>query len=150
MPGVYVKRFTNNGSPKSLPAITVTAGMKRSVAVGFNSQGTVSRVTVKQTGGTPCGVVVELFDSLVPFPPGEYSVAAAPADDVSLYRIMPPMDGPAGAGIENLDHQVGYKYHNQDGGFTDNQRFIYLLIVPQGAVDMTTWDVVLAGEGSVG
>lgn len=150
MPGIYVKRFTNNGSPKSQPAITIAIGTKRCVAVGFNSQGTISRLTVKQAGGTPCGIVAELFDSVIPFPPGEYPLNGLPADDLSLYRIMPPMDGPAGAGIENLDSQQGYKYQNQDGGFTNNQRFIYLLLIPQQAVDLTTWDVVLAGEGGAG
>lgn len=150
MAGIYVKRYTNNGSPKSQPAITVTAGKKRCVAVGFNSQGTISRITVKQTGGTPVAVTVELFDSQIPFPPGEYLSAASPADDLSLYRIMPPMTATAGNAIENLEDQFGFKYHNQDGGFTDNQRFIYLLIAPTSAGDMTTWDVVIAGEGAAG
>lgn len=150
MPGVYVKRFTNNGSPKAQPAITIDTGMKRCVAVGFNSQGTISRLTVKQAGGTPCGVVADLFDSTIPFPPGEYPVNAPPADDVSLYRILPSQTGASGTGIETLENQMGYKYQNQDGGFTNNQRFVYLLLTPQGAVDLTTWEVVLAGEGAIG
>jgi len=147
MPKVYVKRFTDNGAPKALPAIVITAGNKRSVAVPFPTEGYLTRLVIKQTDGTPVAYDVELLDSELPYPEGESLVADPAADDVELYRIIPQQNvGIPGDVLEITNKEHGYPFHNQDGTFTDNQRKIYLVIIPDSAVDDTTWDVSLTAH----
>lgn len=150
MSKVYVRRYTDNGTPLAKPPITVTVGMQRSVEIPFPSEGYLTRLTVKQTDGTSVGFDIELLDSMVPYPPGETVVGAAAADDVELYRIIPQQNVSAGNTLELINNEHGYPFHNTDGTYTANQRKIYMLIVPDGAVDDTTYEVSFTAHTDVG
>jgi hypothetical protein len=150
MAKVYVKKYTNNGTPKALPAIVVGVGNLLSTAVGFPSEGYLTRLVVKQTGGTDVAFDVDLLDSKIPYPPSEVPVATLPADNIQLYQIIPTQNvGVPGNALELMSPNNGYPFHNSDGTYTNNQRVLYLVIKPIGAVDDTTWDVSLTAHTDI-
>lgn len=150
MSKVYVKRYSNNGAPKSLAPVTVGAGNLRSLDIAFPPEGYITRLVVKQTGGTNVAFVLELLESGIPYPAGQVAVATAPADDIELYRIMPQQAGLSGVAFELEGNQPGFPYRNDDGTFTLPQRFIYLIIKPTGSVGTTTWDIAITAHTDIG
>lgn len=150
MPKVYVKKYTNNGTPKALPAIIISSGNLYSVAVGFPSEGYLTRLVVKQTGGTDVAFDVDLLDSKIPYPPGEYPDDTEPVDDIVLYQIIPTQSvGTPGEALELMSPNNGYPFHNSDGTYTNNQRVLYLVIKPIDAGTDTVWDVSLTAHTDI-
>ncbi len=147
---VYSIKYTGQDLPKSRDPIVISAGNLRSVAVPFMTEGYITRLVVKQTAGANVNCVIELLDSEVPDPPGEQVVATDPADDIELYRIIAQQTLTSGSALVVLNQEYGYPFHNQDGTFTDNQRFIYLVLKPQSAATSTTWEVAMTGHNEIG
>lgn len=151
MPKVYVKKYTNNASPKSLPSITIDSGNIRCIQVGFPSEGYLTRLVVAQTAGTSVAFNVDLLDSKIPYPPGEYPSGTLPLDNLQIYQIISTQNIEApGTILELINSNYGYPFHNADGTYTANQRYLYLVIYPISASTQTTWDVSLTAHTDVG
>lgn len=147
---VYSIKYTNADLPKSHPPITIGAGMMRSVRVPFLTEGYLTRIVIKQTGGANVPCTIEVLDSKLPFPEGEYSTATAALDDVELYRIIDQQTVNAGVTLKLIHEEYGFPFHNQDGTFTDNQRCIYVVFTPTGSVQQTTWEMAITGHNEIG
>jgi hypothetical protein len=159
---VYPRLFSNNGSPLALPPLIVAGSTMECFQIPFPSEGSVAKLVVWQVpaaggGGTPCAFNVELLNSQIPYPlsGNPYAVGATPADLLPAYRIQMPSTGPLaqatpGAALTLDDDNVGFPFHNLDGNFANNQRFIYLLISPVGAGGQTVWNVFLLARTNVG
>jgi hypothetical protein len=147
---VYSIKYTGAALPKARAPITITAGNLRSVPVAFLTEGYITRLVIKQTGGTPVAAVVEVLDSKIPFPVGQYAVATAAADDIELYRIIAQQAVTSGAALTLIHEEYGFPFHNQDGTFSDNQRYIYIVIKPTSSLDTTTWEMAITGHNEIG
>lgn len=156
MPRIYTRVFSDEAFasrlPSSQPSVVIGGGMKRLVRMKMGSEGRLTDLTVKQLeieGQVP--FQVEVFKSRIPFPNFDIDivVATAPVDTVSLYRVIPPMSGPAGFPVEFDEETLGYAYKNMDGSYTNNQQFLYLLIEPTAA-GPTTWKISMTVERDIG
>lgn len=126
------------------PAIIVPAGKLISEAVPFMGQGFLTQMSIQQTGGTNVAAKVDLLESEAPFPPGIYDDEAVPTDNIANYRILPQQSVAAdGAAVEVFSNHNGYPFINQDGGYADNKRFLYLIITPTSSAEETSWDVTI-------
>lgn len=147
---IYVQRYTDNEDlPRAKPPITISAGKRKSIKVPFPSEGYLTKVVVFQTSGTAVNFDVEIVDSEIPFPTGEAAYNAAPADDVDLYRVIPKQTATAGNVISDINLEWGYPFNNQDGTLTDNQRYIYVVIIPNNSPDESTWEFSLTAHTEV-
>jgi hypothetical protein len=136
------------GSPpvkNAQPAILIPTGKKVCVRVRLMQQGFLTRLVVKQTGGTTAQAMVNLWDSSVLFTPGIHNSGDVAGDDVELYEILTPQTTAGTPPLLVVIGQTqGYPFVNQDTGYADNSRFIYLMIDPSAtSVDQTTWDVAM-------
>lgn len=153
---VYTKTYSHlfESIAKAKPSLSVATGKMVSFQIPFPSEGFMERVVVKQASGTAVGYHVELLNSKLPYPPGVYNSGAGAADALQFYRIQIPPTGPliaaSGTVMTYYDDDFALGFRNIDGGFTDNQRYIYLLIDPQSAGTTTTWDVLLQCRTDVG
>jgi len=145
---VYPISYTDKNVAKARDPIEITAGKKRSVAVKAPANGRVQRLIVWQQpsadgGGTPVDFEVELLDSKIPFPAGEYNSADDPADLLDAYRILVPPNAPlagsSGEAASLTSDNFGLEYRNKDGSYSDAEDFIYLLISPTSAATTTVW-----------
>jgi hypothetical protein len=159
---VYSIKYTDANLPKARDPITISAGKWRCVRIPFLTEGYITRLVIKQTGGESIECDVELLDSVVPYPVGEMDAGTAPDDDVDLYQIIESQTVPAGTPLRLIHEEYGFPFHNQDGTFTDNQRYLYLILAPGGglvgaqgaqtggAADTTTWELALTGHNEIG
>lgn len=160
---IWSVKYTGDESdppvPRARPAITVSAGMMRCVQVRAPSEGAVSKLVIKQSGGTPCECIVDLLDSEVPYAAGEQAAGTAPDDDIELYQIIDSQVVNEGDTLKLVHQEFGFPYHNQDGGYANNQRYLYLILQPigitgaqgpQGVDEETTWDVLLTIVTDIG
>jgi hypothetical protein len=156
MPRVYTRILSDEAyaarMPSSQPAVVIAGGMKRIVRMKMGSEGRLTDLSVKQLeteGQVP--FTVEVLKSKVPFPVFDLDipVATAPNDSLTLYRVVPPMVGPAGFPVEFDEESLGYAYKNMDGGWTENQQFLYLLLTPT-AGGPTTWKISMTVERDIG
>lgn len=156
MPRVYTRIFSDEAFaarlPSSQPSVVIAGDMKRIVRMKMGSEGRLTDLTVKQLeteGQVP--FEVEIFKSKVPFPLTDIDipVAQAPADTPGLYRVIPPMSGPAGFPVEFDEESLGFAYKNMDGTWTENQQFLYILIEPTAA-GPTTWKISMTVERDIG
>lgn len=137
------------GAPKSgvSPSVQIGAGQLTCIRVRSSSEGTLKQLIVLQTGGPAVAFTVELLASKLPFPPGLMPDTTVPAVPIQLYRVMAPMSGGAGSAAElTPDYQSGWPFHNVDGDYTMNERYIYMVIIPTGSVAPTKWDAAIIIE----
>jgi hypothetical protein len=153
---VYSKMYNANSAniAKASPPLTVTANKMTCFQIPFPSEGFMERVVVYQATGAPVAFSVEILNSRIPYPPGDYVNGAAAADKLENYRIQVPptsaLTAASGAVLTVADENFGEGFRNVDGGFTLNQRYIYLLINPTGNAGTTTWNVTLQCRTDVG
>lgn len=142
---IYSIKYTDNADlPKARPPITVTHQKMRSVKVSLVTEGSLTRIVLKQTGGTAKICKIRVLDSGIPYPEGEYNAGTSADDDVELYEIISQQTlTPAGSALAVINQEYGYPFHNQDGTYTDNQRYIYIILEPQASADDTTWDLAI-------
>jgi hypothetical protein len=140
---IYVVHYSGQSTPKAKDPIAINAGKMKCVAVPFPSQGFVTKLIVVQSGGPAVGVAVELLDSKIPFPVGEYATGTAPLDELAHYQILKSQNASAGNFVAVRGEEAGFPFVNRDSTFTDNQRFVYLVISPIGAVSATQWDATI-------
>lgn len=130
---------------KSGGKITITGTKKRSLAIELPSHGKLALVVVKQVGGVSVNFTVDVLCSKVPFPVGEYAVAAAAVSPVELYQVIQQQSATAGNAVA-FRSEYGQPYRNVDGSLSANERDLYLLITPSGAAGATDWDVAVTIE----
>ena len=129
------------------PSVTIAQNMKRLVRIKFVATGRLTGLEVRQTGGTNVAFTVDLLTTKAPYPPDtDVPVGDAAAITISTYRVIPQIVGTAGNPASFDDDTFGYLFRNVDGGFTDQQRYLYVLITPIDDVDPTTWDIRLEAE----
>lgn len=152
MSNIYTAAYTLKAVAKARPPLAVAAAKKVVFALDFPAEGFLERLVVYQLpeaddGGAPVDFSVELLNSLVPYEPGEYDPAAVPADNLEPYRIQMPPTAPmtalAGDVLSLASNEYGTAWRNLDGGPSDGQRYVYLLIEPDGAIEETQWCVFL-------
>ncbi len=135
---------TSAPKPGVYNSIDVTHTKKRCVKVPLLDVGYIKQMVIKQTGGTAKAAVVDLYCSSIPFAEGEYAVATAGSGVPDLYKIMPSQAVVSGTTLDiTPDYEVGWPFRNVDGDYTNNQRYVYLVINPTSSVDLTTWDVLI-------
>jgi len=164
----YTKMFTGLGYPANpalpvvaLPQITISAGKLKCVTVPFPSEGRLASVVVGQVNlptsspagtDTPVNFTVKVMAGAAPYPADqEQTIPFAPLANDEMFTI--PADnntGIAGTTLELITAEQGYQFVNLDGTPTNNIRKIYLVIIPTGAVQTTTWEAKLTCETDVG
>lgn len=146
---IYSKAYNVNYAniAKASPPLLVPSGKMGCFKIPFPSEGFMERVVIYQATGTSVAFGAELLNSQIPYPPGIYTSGASPVDKLEQYRIQSPNTAPmtalAGAVISMGNENFGEGFRNIDGGWTLNQRYIYLLINPTSAGVDTTWNVFL-------
>lgn len=143
--------------PKVSPSVRIGTGMLQAVRVKAPSEGRLTSLTVKQTEAEAQVVFeAEILYSSLPYPAVDQDVATAtaPGDTISLYRILAKQVGAAGFPIEVDEENTGFAYRNVDGDYTNNQRYIYIVIAPGGfgvgAGAPTSWKIETTIESDVG
>lgn len=128
-------------------SITIGAAQLACVRIPCSSDGTLKQLAVVQTGGTAVAVTIELLCSKLPFPVGLSADSTVSAVPLALYRVMATLSAGAGSAAELLpDYQTGWPFHNVDGDYTMNERYLYLLIIPTASAGTTKWDAILVTE----
>lgn len=128
-------------------SINIGAAQLACVRVPCSSEGTLKQVVVLQTGGPPVAFTVEILASKLPYPVGVQPDTTAPAVPIQLYRVMAPISGGAGSPAElTPDYQTGWPFHNVDGDYTMNERYLYVVIIPTGSLAATKWDASIIVE----
>lgn len=149
MEQVYTRIHSNEarlaGIPHAQPAIVIGAGMQRCARLKMPHFGRLTDVMVRQKSTeVQVNFTVDVLKSKFPFVPDTDVVAGTPpADDLTLYRVIDRQTGVAGTPVEVAADGNGFPYRNMDGTYTENQRFLYVLIIPELAGTLTTWDVAL-------
>ena len=142
---------------RSSPSVHIGAAQQQAIRVKAPSEGRFTSLTIKQEE-TEAQVVfeAEILYSMVPYPVVnvDQPSATVPADTVALYRILSKQVGAAGFPIEVDEQSTGFAYRNTDGNYTNNQRFLYIVLAPGGfgvgAGADTTWKVEATVESDVG
>lgn len=134
--------------------LLVPDGERGKFAVGFPSDCTLTRISVKQVGGTATSFTVDLYSNAQNLDPSESSADpdgdGNPPADPDNYRVVRTM--PSNSPGELLKYFLGSEgqYLNRDAqGPTNKKRLIYVVIVPEGA-GPTTFDLTLACVIDVG
>jgi hypothetical protein len=93
---VYTKTYNVNyeSLAHASPPLTVPVNKKTCFAIPFPSEGLLERLVVYQEDGSDTDFSVELLNSRLPFPPGDYADAATPTDNLENYRLQLPITGP--------------------------------------------------------
>ena len=115
-------------------------------------QGYITRLIVMQTGGTSAAATINLWDSNVVFTPGIHAAGDTPGDNPELYEVITPQTAPGSPGVLQVVGQTqGFPFINQDTGYADDSRCLYLMIDPSAtSADQTTWDVALTVHRNMG
>ena len=142
--------FSDEAIPKAKPAIHIPAGNLRCIRVKLYSEGRLTQVVVSQQSGTPVDFKVEVLKSKIPYPPDtNKAIPFTPLDNVEIYRVLPQQSGTAGV-LEVTHEQMGWPYLNFDGDYTNNESYLYLVIIPTSAGGETVWDVAITVARDVG
>ncbi len=157
---VYSIKYTDNDDlPYARDPITVSASKMRCVQVPLTTEGRLTRLILTQTGGVDCDCLIDVLDSQVPYAPGEYTAGTAADDEIELYRVIPQQTLDNGGPAVLLHEEYGFPYHNQDGTYTDSQRYLYVILQPvvnSGAQTLaapayeTTWEMAITVSSEVG
>lgn len=158
----YTRLFSDNAFaqriPNAQPSVAIGVTQMRTIRVKAPSEGRITDLSIKQeeTDGVQVAFEAEVLKSVVPWPliDQDFPTATAANDSVTLYRAVPKQIGAAGFPIEFDEENLGYAYRNMDGNYTNNQRFIYILLAPGGvgvgAGTITNWKISMTIESDVG
>lgn len=129
--------------------LTIPAGRDgMCFAIGFPYEAMITRLIVRQSGGTLVPFVVDLFNLPVCPLGSEVSLSATPyVSDVNeaMAKVLPTQSQPvAGQPVEVISDN-GYPFRNGEGTQTVPGKRIFLRIVTQGAEEGSEWDVLLGG-----
>ncbi len=120
-------------------AITATTGMLKCVRVPLLSEGFLSQLVVTQVSGSDLDFDVELLTSGMLYPVGESAFNASPSGVIELFRVVSKQTVAAGGTLDiSPDTELGWPFRNVDGDYTNNQRYLYLVIKPTYIVGAVT------------
>lgn len=128
-------------------AISIPSGKRLVTKIDAGgSEGRLVWFYVKQATGTPIAYSVRLVSSIVPYGDGEGSPAnynASPTGNPDIYNVIDPqVIGTPGDPVNLRRNTEGERFSNDDSHSPSNQeRYLYLVIIPVSAGDATTWDV---------
>lgn len=134
-----------NGAPeKARGVLTIAIGKMLVVKVPVGcSEGWLNELVVKQASGTAVGFSVEVLDSVVPYTVGEHDYNAAAAATLDLFQVIDKITATAGNVAKLRVAELGYSYINGDGSPTNNEPYLYLVIIPDNAGTITTWQATI-------
>ena len=155
---IYMDQVTIGGvayPPKAKAAVTINIGKMKTIAIPLGqAEGWVNELVVKQVpqasgGGTSIGFDVELLDSKGPYYAAgdstnrEQAYNATPSLTIDFFRVL---DGKktatAGNAVSVQKTDYGYPFINRDGPtHTSPDKFLYLTIIPNNALDATKWEI---------
>lgn len=122
-----------NGTPRELRVADIAANaVAVLVTLDVPSRGTIHKLVIEQTSGTPGAFDVDLYNEATP------SEAA---------RVLPSQDG--ASGLMSYFNDSGMPYTNQEHtNSSDRQRKLYLRITP-GASGVKTYraTILTVGQG---
>lgn len=128
--------------------LTVAGGQRTVLELGFPARCRLSKLVIKQTGGTLASFTVDVFNARKGGAVSASSGGDNPEGDYALdpdaYRVCPTIPSDAAGKLMKFWNNDGPVYENQDGGPSSKLHKIYLEIeVPTGSGDLTL-DVALA------
>lgn len=149
---------------KAKGVITIAAGKRLSVRVDApHSEGWVNEIVVKQVpngsgGGTAVGFTVQLLDSSLPHHDGDPTLAsveaaydAAALADPEMFQVIDAIVAASGATAKFRSSNHGTRFVNADQvSHTENQRCLYLTIVPDNAAGQTKWMATITMTKDIG
>lgn len=147
MEKVYSIKYWGDGSNpptvRTRPALSITSGKLLCVTIPCIPEGFLDKLSVEQASGPSVAFTVELLDSVAPYATGLSDVAIVPAADVRIFRVIEQQQISSGDALEAFYQGFGIGFRNQDGTYSDSNRFLYLVIIPTGSSATTTWNVSL-------
>jgi hypothetical protein len=153
MAKVFSRMYIGDGFPANpdlpkytFPKITIGANSFRVVRVPLCSEGRLTKLYVKQTVGAATAFVVQLLHSKAAYA-GLFDVdivhPPAPVIDPELVEVLNELNGAAGVPVEIQGEEIGFPFINTDGSSTNNQQFLYLVIIPNAGGPLTSWEVAI-------
>lgn len=144
MSTIYTVSHTNLAVAKARPVLSIPTTKKSTFLIGMPPEAFLTRMVVYQLGGASTAFEVELFNSLLPFPVGDYNLADAAATKLEPFRVQTPPTGPltalAGATLVLDPTAIGLAYRNLDGTQNEGIQALYLHIKPTSTPgNTTTW-----------
>jgi len=137
----------------TLPRIKIGANSFRPVRVPLTSEGRLTKLWVKQVAGNNVPFKVQLLQSKAPYG-GLFDVdithPPTPVIDPELVEVVDELNGSAGVPVEINGEQQGFPFVNMDGSSTNNQQYLYLVIIPDAGAGVTEWEASLKVERNVG
>jgi hypothetical protein len=140
---------------KAKAAITIGTAKRKVTKLPAYSEGRLHRVYVKQASGTNAGFDVEVLASSTPYGDGSEAEAAynaAAAVDVGLFRVIAKQTATSGNAVDwrsqdSASGSDGHPFINMDqASLTVNERYLYLVIIPNNSADASTWDASVTFE----
>lgn len=149
-----VTRYFDDDAPagcKADDSIVVPVGNFVVVAIPVPAEGRVTRLTVKQDGGTPKAFTADLVESSGVYTVGEHLNADTAQLDLDIYSIIAQQSATAGNAAQYKSDQ-GQAYRNAEAQSVTqtSDRNIYLILKPTSAVDDTSWKVSVTVFSEVG
>lgn len=144
-------------------AISINIGKMKIVRIKMGqAEGWVNELVVKQVpsgsgGGTSIGFTVELLESKIPHYMAsdvnqERAYNATPSATIELFRVLDDKRVAAAGGsviVQSLDY--GFAFFNNDGeSQTEAEKYLYLCIIPNNALDVTKWEASLTYLRDIG
>lgn len=120
-------------------------------AIGFPPEGRITRMLLRQSGGSATGLTVDLFDRHVCDVGSGSSVSIQDADPMTqdMARIIPQQTVAPGAVLE-LREGTGtggpWSYRNREGSFSVPVRAVYLHISVSSNPDGKRFELALEAE----
>lgn len=139
----------NDPKPNVYDSIVIPAAKRMCVKVPCMDMGYLKQLVVDQVGGTDKAFTVDLYNSELPFAEGEHADSASPSVNAALYRVIPQQSITSGSALDLApDYEVGWSFRNMDGDWTNNQRYLYLVITPTASAGETTFEAMLTFDDS--
>lgn len=123
---------------KEIRSLRAFGGQRNCWQVDFPARCRITRIIVRQTGGTLGAFTLKVFNSRRPCTGGSGSSGGVDDPDgyyeadPDAYKVMPTLNGDAAGNLEWFDVN-GYPFDNKDGtSVVDREYFAYFEILPAG------------------
>jgi hypothetical protein len=134
----------NSKPAKARDILSIAIGEMLTVKVPVGAaEGWLNELVVRQVSGTAVAFDVEVLDSEVPYAAGGRAYNALPAATLDLFRVVAKISALAGATAVLRESEMGYSYQNADGSPTACEPYLYLTIIPDNQVTVSTWEVAI-------
>lgn len=145
---VVISDNSPRGVRQKSPAITINQDKAKVISIPTQPWGVfLTSLTVRQVSGVSVAFDVEVVDSAIPFKAhadnnDEIPIASLPSlPSPAIYRVIPKQSVSAGNELQ-IFNPIGYTVSNTDTkGDTVQDTTIYIVIIPNGAVTQTKWEL---------